>query len=737
MSGKLTSPPALFAARRLSTITRLGGTALLLLAVGLVARAVPSPQQPGREAGRWVNAGARDAIPGQYIVVFKPGAAAEAVLNAERVVAKFGGRIGFRYKSALVGFSAKLPPAALEALRAAPGVAWIEPDQKVSLNVIQPNPVTGLDRTSERLLQLDNRFTYSETGAGVNAYVLDTGILTAHSDFGGRASVAYDTVDDDGVPGNENSDKGVFDGQDCNGHGTHVAGTIGGIKYGIAKNVSLRAVRVLGCGGSGTWAGVIAGVDWVTLNASRPAVVNMSLGGGVSPAIDTAVTNSIASGITYVLAAGNNYGGNACNVSPARVPTAITVGAVNPVNDTIANFSNVGPCLDLFAPGVQITSAWYNSTPPTNGCTLVSVNPDTVTCSGTSMAAPHVAGVVAFHLQNNPTASPASVWGAIPGGLHYNNNVSTTPGWGGIIGLPAGSPNELLHWGSLDDGYNDGDPHITTVNGVRYDFQGAGEFVALRDGGLTEVQTRQTPVATSFNPGANPHTGLATCVSLNTAVAARVGKHRVTYQPNLGGVPDPAGLQLRVDGSLTTLAPNGLALAGGGRVAPSPGGGIRIDFPDGAALIATPGWWASQGKWFLNLSVLRTRASEGIMGDIAPGNWLPALPDGTRLGPKPASLSQRYADLNQRFADAWRVTNATSLFDYAPGTSTATFTLRDWPKADAPCLVPETKPAETPSRRVAQEVCRAYLLTELVELGEAGLARHRHVEDAVGVQVLV
>jgi hypothetical protein len=252
----------------------------------------------------------------------------------------------------------------------------------------------------------------------------------------------------------------------------------------------------------------------------------------------------------------------------------------------------------------------------------------------------------------------------------------------------------------------EGDTHITTVNKVHYDFQGAGEFISLRDGDGTEIQVRMAPIATTFNPGADPYDGLATCVSLNTAVAARVGTHRVTYQPNISGVPDPSGLPLRVDGVLTTLGANGLDLGSGGRVVKTSVGGIEIDFPNGTILTVTPGWWASQSKWYLNVDVLLTPSLEGIMGAIMRGSWLPALPDGTSLGPMPAALHQRYVDLYQKFGNAWRVTDETSLFDYAPGTSTATFTLKTWPLENPPCVVPETRPVKPVSLPVAELACR-------------------------------
>jgi subtilisin family serine protease len=706
MSRKFNSLSAILTLWRLLAIACL--SLLIILVLGI--RMVEHPVAAQTQLARAINEGGPNAIPGQYIVVFKPGTSRNDVLVAERTVERLGGKIGFRYTSALIGFSAKLPASALQTLRAARGVDWIEADQKVSLTTIQSNPPKGLDRTSERLLPLDNQYTYGQTGLGVHAYVLDTGILTSHNEFGVRASGVF-------------FDAFGGQGQDCNGHGTHVAGTIGGTTYGIAKDVTLHAVRVLGCNGSGSESGVVAGVNWVLSQyqqLGQPAVANMSLGAPPSvllQTLNTAVANSIALGVTYTIAAGNSNGADACTVSPALVTTAITVGAVNPINDTLASFSNLGSCLDLFAPGVNILSSWHTSTTAT------------ATISGTSMAAPHVAGVAALYLQFHPLDNPAAVWNAI----HYADNVfGTTPGWPGIINLPAYSPNELLHWGSvLYDGFNDGDPHLTTVDGIHYDFQSAGEFVTLRDAGGLEIQTRQTPVATTFNSWPNPHTGLASCVSVNTAVAARVGKHRVTFQPNLSGVPDPSGLQLRVDGVLTTVGANGLALGPGGRVAPSVGGGIEIDFPDGTALIVTPGWWASQSKWYINLSVFHTPASAGIMGAMAPGSWLPALPNNTSMGPKPTAAHQRYVDLYQKFADAWRVTGRTSLFDYAPGTSTATFTLPSWPQENGPCVIPENPPAKPADPRLAQQVCSAVVdknvkdncVFDVTATGEPGFAK--------------
>ena len=627
-----------------------------------------------------VNESAPNRIPGQYIVVFKPGTPRQTLLDAQERVKALGGTIEHTYTSTLTGFSVKLPEGAVQALqtlRAIPGIDYIEADQKTSINTVELNPPTGLDRTSERLLPLNNRYTYSETGSGVNAYVIDTGIRVTHTDFGGRAIGAFTAIND----GNGTND--------CNGHGTNVAGIIGGATYGIAKQVALYAVRVFDCTANGTVSGAISGVDWVTTNAIHPAVANMSLGTGASPALDTSVTNSIASGVTYAIAAGNSNA-DACNTSPARVSTAITVGAIDPTNDTRRSTSNFGTCLKLFAPGVNILSAGITSDTATS------------TLSGTSQASPHVAGVAARYLQNHTAANPTTVWNAI----HAADDVSTTAGWAGVVNPGTGSPNEVLHWGSLNDGFNDGDPHLTTVDGIHYDFQSAGEFVALREGNGLEVQTRQTPVSTA-PPGVNPYTGLSVCVSINTAVAARVNNFRVTYQPKLSGDPDPSGLQLRVDGVVKQLGGAGLALGPGGRVMPSSvGSGIEIDFPDGTVLTAIPNWWASQQKWYLTVSALHTTASEGIMGAIAPGSWLPALPDHTSLGSRPAGLPQRYDELYGKFADAWRVTDKTSLFDYALGTSTATFTLRSWPQSSPPCVAPASPATKPLEPGVTERICR-------------------------------
>jgi subtilisin family serine protease len=347
-----------------------------------------------------------DLIPGQYIVVLKPSAPVRQVMNA--VVPMPGVEMRYVYGTALNGFAAKLSPAALAQLTADPNVAYIEQDQYMKADATQTGATWGIDRIDQRNLPLSGTYTYTSTGAGVTAYIIDTGINTTHGQFGGRASVGYDAIGDG------------RNGIDCNGHGTHVSGTVGGSTYGVAKSVALKAVRVLDCAGSGTNSGVIAGVNWVTANHSGPSVANMSLGGGASTALDNAVAASIASGVTYAIAAGNSNR-DACNYSPARTAAAITVGATT-TTDARASYSNYGRCLDIFAPGSGITSAWIGSSTATN------------TISGTSMATPHVAGVAALYLAINGSATPATVRDALV--ANGTTGKVTSPG--------RNSPNVLL-----------------------------------------------------------------------------------------------------------------------------------------------------------------------------------------------------------------------------------------------------------------------------------------------------
>ncbi|MDT7605381.1 MAG: hypothetical protein QOF61_3378 [Acidobacteriota bacterium] len=356
----------------------------------------------------------KSAIPNQYIVVFHDWATGEKGANsfapalAGTMKDIYGGEVERTYKYALNGFAAKMTKEQALALSQDPRVAFVEEDGVMTATTTQTGATWGIDRIDQRDLPLNGTYNYTFTGSGVRAYVIDTGIRTTHTQFGGRASAVFDAFG-----GN---------GQDCNGHGTHVAGTIGGSTYGVAKGVMLRAVRVLDCNGSGSTSGVISGVDWVTANHISPAVANMSLGGGASSSLDTAVNNSINSGVTYSIAAGNSNGADACTQSPARVAAAITVGSTTST-DARSSFSNIGTCVDIFAPGSSITSSWATSDTATN------------TISGTSMATPHVVGATALYLQAFPGSSPATIRNALV------NNATTNH----ISNVGAGSPNRLLY----------------------------------------------------------------------------------------------------------------------------------------------------------------------------------------------------------------------------------------------------------------------------------------------------
>jgi subtilisin family serine protease len=332
--------------------------------------------------------GAPEVIPNRYVVVLVDDASDPEPL-ARAVVESSRGQLHFVYRHALKGFAATLPERAVTALRTNPTVAAVEPDLVVRAvsSGSEAAASWGLDRIDQRPVSLDGSYTWNASGQGVTAYIIDTGIRISHEEFGGRARVGFDAMGD-GQNGN-----------DCNGHGTHVAGTVGGASYGVAKDVELVAVRVLGCDGSGSTSGVIAGVDWVTQDRSGPSVANMSLAAfdwlGFAFGLDLAVQNSTASGVSYAVAAANDAF-DACYYTPARVADAMTVGASDD-NDARASFSNYGDCVDWFAPGVSITSAWNAS----DDATLVG--------SGTSMASPHTAGVAAIYLELAPGATPAQV----------------------------------------------------------------------------------------------------------------------------------------------------------------------------------------------------------------------------------------------------------------------------------------------------------------------------------------
>ena len=402
--------------RRLSPVA-----AVLTLAACADSAVAPRDRAPvvarGDDGGAAGEAG--QPIPGRYIVVFRDGVP-DVRGKAAEMARRAGGEVTQVYERALRGFAGPMSASAAALLRQDPDVAYVEQDQVVTLDATQtPVPSWGLDRVDQTALPLSGGYTYEKTGAGVVAYIIDTGVRATHQDFGGRATNAFDAVGDGTTV-------------DCNGHGTHVAGTVGGNTYGVAKGVTIRAIRVFSCSGSSATSTIVSGVDWAVGNhqAGEPAVANLSLGGGASQAMDDAVTRLINDGVFTAVAAGNgNIFGiaqDACNYSPARVAAATTVAATTST-DAKASYSNFGRCVDLYAPGSGITSAWWDGDAAKN------------TISGTSMAAPHVAGVGALYLQGTPSASPATV------GSWITNNATS----GVVSGNPRRTANLLLNKRSL------------------------------------------------------------------------------------------------------------------------------------------------------------------------------------------------------------------------------------------------------------------------------------------------
>ncbi|MEW5931283.1 MAG: S8 family peptidase [Gemmatimonadota bacterium] len=345
------------------------------------------------------------AVEGAYVVVLREGA------DPRSVAAVAGVEPGIVYAAALNGFAARLSEGQLTALRHNPAVDYVEQDQEMVVQYVQTSPPWNLDRIDQRNLPLDGRYVYNSLGSGVRAYVIDSGLQANHPEFGGRAQNVYDAVGD-GQNGN-----------DCNGHGTHVAGIVGSVKYGVAKGVALRGVRAVNCSGSGTTSGIIASVDWVRANAAKPAVANLSLGGGFSSALNTAVNNLAASGVFVSVGAGAENQ-SACNVSPASAASAFTVAATTST-DARASYSNYGSCIDIFAPGSSILSTWIGST--------------TRTLSGTSMAAPHAAGVAALYKATYGETATATLDSWLKSNATLNK----------VTSAGTGSPNRLLYKAAL------------------------------------------------------------------------------------------------------------------------------------------------------------------------------------------------------------------------------------------------------------------------------------------------
>ncbi|MFE3369132.1 S8 family peptidase [Streptomyces sp. NPDC059173] len=398
------------AGRRLAAATVIATAA----AVALATAALPATAAERAPEGVILNADAPGTISDSYIVTLKDSAAKSDSAKGKALAKKYGASIERTYRAALNGYAVEATAAEAKKFAADPAVASVSQNRTFTVSATQNNPPSwGLDRIDQRNLPLDQRYTYPDkAGEGVTAYVIDTGVRISHNDFGGRAFNGYDAVDNDNVA------------QDGHGHGTHVAGTVAGSAYGVAKKAKIVGVRVLNNQGSGTTAQVVAGIDWVTANAQKPAVANMSLGGGADSVLDAAVQRSIDSGITYAVAAGNEST-NASTKSPARVADAITVGSTTS-SDARSSFSNYGSVVDIFAPGSSITSAWNSSDSATN------------TISGTSMASPHVAGAAALYLADNPGSSPAQVSSGLVA-------AATT----GVVGNPgSGSPNRLLYVGT-------------------------------------------------------------------------------------------------------------------------------------------------------------------------------------------------------------------------------------------------------------------------------------------------
>ncbi|CRK56037.1 Alkaline serine exoprotease A precursor [Alloactinosynnema sp. L-07] len=453
-----------------------------LAAAAAITAAVVMPNSASAAEGTILAEGSAEAIKDSYIVVLKDNLTAQADVSgrAGDLASRYNGKVGFTYQAALRGFSVTMSAQQARRLAADPAVSYVEQDRAVKMLTDQLNPTWGLDRVDQRDLPLNQKYTYNNGASNVTAYIIDTGINYNHTDFGGRATFGFDAFSDG------------QNGKDCQGHGTHVAGTVGGTTYGVAKEVKLKAVRVLNCQGGGSVSTEAAGVDWVTANAVLPAVANMSLYTGTanepSTVLDTAVKNSIAKGVTYVVAAGN-FNDDSCKYSPQRVRETINVGN-STSSDARASTSSYGVCTDLYAPGSSIVSASHSN------------NSGTATMSGTSMASPHVAGGAALYLAGNAAATPAQVHQAIIDSSTPNK--ITNPG--------TGTPNRLLFVGGVTPG---------------------GVSVTNPGNQTSTVGTAISPLQLSASGGSAPYTWSATGLPTGLSISA---SGAVSGTPSASGV---------------------------------------------------------------------------------------------------------------------------------------------------------------------------------------------------------
>ncbi|MEV4496115.1 S8 family serine peptidase [Micromonospora arborensis] len=570
--------------------------------------AVGTPALAAEPAGAIRAAGGATAVPDSYIVVLKDSAVARDRVGdtARRLSGRHGGKVARTYSAALRGFEVTVSAGAAARIAADPAVAYVEQNHTVSIFGTQTNPPSwGLDRIDQRNLPLNSSYTYPNTASNVRAYIIDTGVLYGHNDFGGRAVSGYDAVDGGSA-------------DDCNGHGTHVAGTVGGSAYGVAKGVQIVGVRVLNCQGSGTNAQVVAGIDWVTANAVKPAVANMSLGGGANSSIDTAVSNSINSGITYAVAAGNGdaFGvrQNACNYSPARVASAITVGATQN-NDAAASFSNYGTCVDILAPGVNITSAWYTSSSATN------------TISGTSMASPHVAGAAALTLSANPSWSPQQVRDYL-----VNN---ATPNV--VTNVGTGTPNQLLYVVNGTPPANDFSVSVSPTSGSTAPggsvtatvgtatTAGSAQSVSLSASGLP------TGATASFSPSTVTSGGSST-LTIATSASTPAGSYPITITGSGAAGTRTATYTLTVTGS------------GGGGCSGS--NGTDVSIPDAGAAVTSSITIAGCNRNASSSSTIAVNIVHTYRGDLV----IDLLaPDGSAYRLKNSSTSDSADNVNTTY----------------------------------------------------------------------------------------